>query len=896
MDHSSNKSFEPWMLTAYALNELDDEQHSLVEEQLAIDPQLQQELESIRTMAQRVEQEFAFSNANIPLRSEVAPIGEASGIFATEALRPYAPSVGSDTKVLSSVEELRSLRRRRFATLLVAGLAAGMVGVSFWLVQPVREEVRGIALGGASKVDSSVDRNNVDRINVDRINTGSQSLQEQVEQPSSSDAIALDLSLQKSQSSPPQASPPMEKVGKAIPQAAIPQDNEVSGEDFGTANLGTANFGTANAVPSGAGPSVGGLGGGGFGGGTGARSGGAAASGKMDGLSGLADPGAMDWKETASGRRLSETQGQLPATPADAKGLGGQAPANWDFRSQARTRNRGGEKMSSSELARGTDEFEVRELGSRVSEGEALSKNSEVDRVSDFDRFPDELRQNVPRFRQPASGDRFESIVENPYVDVKAEPLSTFSIDVDTASYSKLRQYVLEQNVLPPSSSVRIEEWLNYFDYSYRGPEGDAPFAAHLRMAECPWNERHKLVRVAIQAKRVESEQRPSSNLVFLIDVSGSMADANKLPLVKRTLTLLANQLREQDRVAIVVYAGAAGCVLPSTNGLQKEQILSAIDELHSGGSTNGGQGIELAYRLAKENYIEGGENRVILCTDGDFNVGTTSNDALVALVREQAKNNVFLTCLGYGSGNYNDSMMERITNEGNGTYGMIDSELEARRVMGTQLNGNLMTIAKDVKIQIEFNPQKVQSYRLIGYENRRLAAEDFNNDKKDAGEIGAGHRVTALYEIVPVGVAGSSSGDVDALRYAIKPQESELKEREELRRAESDREISDANRSKEWLLLKIRSKRPEGAESTKQEFVLEDAQGDGLQGGEADDRDFLWASSVAEFGLLMRRSALASGMDWDRMLARAYESSGEDPLRRECVVLMQRARALMKR
>lgn len=893
MDHSSNMSFEPWMLTAYALNELDDEQRVLVEERLAIDPQLQTELESIRSMAQRVEQEFAFSNANIPLRSEVAPIGEASGILATEALRPYAPSVGIDANVLPSVDELRSLRRRRFATLLVAGLAAGMVGVSFWLVQPVREEVRGIALGGASKVETSGGL-------VDRINAESQSLGERVVQQSGSEAIEVDDSPKNDG-----ASSPTQKVGKEIQRESLLKDSEVSEGDFGIAAAVPGATGSPSAVapsaiapsavaPGVGGPDVAGFGGGvgGVVGGTGARSEGAAAAGKMDGLSALADPESM----ALSGERLSETQGQVPATPADAKGLGGQAPANWDFRSQARTRNRGGEKMSSSELAKGTEEFEVRGLGSRGSEGKAFSKNSEVDWFSEVDRFTDELRQNVPRFRQPASGDRFESIVENPFVDVKTEPLSTFSIDVDTASYSKLRQYVLEQNVLPPASSVRIEEWLNYFDYSYRGPEGDDPFAAHLRMAECPWNERHKLVRVAIQAKRVESEQRPSSNLVFLIDVSGSMADANKLPLVKRTLTLLANQLREQDRVAIVVYAGAAGCVLPSTNGLKKEQILSAIDELQSGGSTNGGQGIELAYRLAKENYIEGGVNRVILCTDGDFNVGTTSNEALVALVREQAKNNVFLTCLGYGSGNYNDAMMERITNEGNGTYGMVDSELEARRVMGTQLNGNLMTIAKDVKIQIEFNPQKVESYRLIGYENRRLAAEDFNNDKKDAGEIGAGHRVTALYEVVPVGVGGVKSGDVDGLRYAIKPQESELKEREELRREASDREEGDGIRSKEWLLLKIRSKRPEGTESTKQEFVLEDFQGVEEQSGQADSRDFLWASSVAEFGLLMRRSALAPGMDWDRMLARAYESSGEDPLRRECVVLMQRARALMGR
>jgi Ca-activated chloride channel family protein len=531
-----------------------------------------------------------------------------------------------------------------------------------------------------------------------------------------------------------------------------------------------------------------------------------------------------------------------------------------------------------------------------------------------FDReVPDELRANVPSLRGQdlrelessrsyfkEGGDRFDKVVENGFVETKSEPLSTFSIDVDTASYTKLRQYVLEQNVVPQPESIRIEEWLNYFDYQYAGPKGDEPFAAHLRMAKCPWNARHQLVRVAIQAKRVESQERPASNLVFLIDVSGSMADANKLPLVKRTLTLLANQLREQDRVAIVVYAGAAGCVLPSTTGDQRDRILAAIDELQSGGSTNGGKGIELAYRLAKENFIEGGVNRVILCTDGDFNVGVTSNDALVELVREQAKGNVFMTCLGYGSGNYNDSMMERITNEGNGIYGMVDSELEARRVMGKQLNGNLMTVAKDVKIQVEFNPRKVQSYRLLGYENRRLAAADFNNDRKDAGEIGAGHCVTALYEVVPAGQEGSVPGSVDELRYAGVPGGKGQVKSDELQGTDAsvqkkDGEVSSAI-AKEWCLLKVRSKRPEGSESTKQEFVLEDTGEGEVAVSQEESRDLNWALSVAEFGLLMRRSGLAPEMDWDRMLVRAYEASGEDPLRRECVNIMRRAKSLVGR
>ena len=508
-------------------------------------------------------------------------------------------------------------------------------------------------------------------------------------------------------------------------------------------------------------------------------------------------------------------------------------------------------------------------------------------RDSSSGEFPKELAENVPSRRNwqegqaRASGDRFDAIPETPFSSVAKDPLSTFSIDVDTASYSKLRQYVLENNVVPPASSIRIEEWLNYFDYQYPGPAGDEPFAAHMKMGDCPWNAKHKLVRVAIQAKKVANEERPKSNLVFLIDVSGSMADANKLPLVKRTLGLLTAQLREQDRVAIVVYAGASGCVLPSTSGVQKDQILGSINELQSGGSTNGGSGIELAYKIAKENFVPGGVNRVILCTDGDFNVGVTGTDALVSMMQEQAKSNIFLTCLGYGIGNYNDSMMEQISDKGNGTYAMVDSETEARRVMTEQLSGTLMTVAKDVKIQIEFNPAKVHSYRLIGYENRRLAAADFNNDKKDAGEIGAGHRVTALYEIVPVGQQDSIPGAIDELRFS------------KAQKQEPSLAAEDAA-SKDWLLLKIRSKQPESSQSTKQEFVLGEVASQIAYEGEQSDFD--WAVSVAEFGLLMRQSQLAPGMDWDKMLSRAMDSTASDPYRRECLTIMQRARLLVQR
>ncbi|MCY2999884.1 MAG: von Willebrand factor type A domain-containing protein, partial [Planctomycetota bacterium] len=375
-----------------------------------------------------------------------------------------------------------------------------------------------------------------------------------------------------------------------------------------------------------------------------------------------------DFRRMPSGGGLGSGLGAGPAIPDSPSSLRG----GLEVSPKKEPLQRGRQSDSKTDLSLGLEKTKLAERGTA---GEVLGDSE----------FPDELLSNVPSRRKEsldadrAAGDRSDSLPETPFESVLKEPLSTFSIDVDTASYSKLRQYVLENKVLPGPSTIRIEEWLNYFDYGYPGPVGDDPFAAHLRMGDCPWNAKHKLVRVAIQAKKVANEERPNSNLVFLIDVSGSMADANKLPLVKKTLGLLLAQLRPQDRVAIVVYAGAAGCVLPSTGGDRKDQILASINELQSGGSTNGGQGIELAYKIAKENFIPGGVNRVVLCTDGDFNVGVTGTPALVSMMQEQAKSNVFLTCLGYGIGNYNDSMMEQVSNQGNGTYAMVDSELEAR-------------------------------------------------------------------------------------------------------------------------------------------------------------------------------------------------------------------------
>ena len=859
MDKISNSAFEPWMLTAYVLNELDDEQCRVVDEHLKLHPELVSEVESIRSMVGRVEVELARLQDAIPIRT--------GDIRASDPLSGALVAKGEILHEAKTMEGYSSRRRGRFAAFLLTGLAASVAAGTLWMVRPVKQELSEFAsssstedLFGSLQAESKATAGKV----VSDAFGSKSAIEEFRENVSDGEggsemfsATADSLSLDDGVVPPGPASRDLSSASSVSGAAS---------DELGL-GLGRGLGESSGSVPRRSSSSMLGAGGG----------------------AGLADI-TENGPAIAGGMPSSE---RMRSVESKRFGRFAEEP-----QSQADSLPRLKLRDKEAEVAGGSGRY--------FSDEKALwdGLKNPAEGAREFE-VPDELRANVPSFeyRRPyfkEGGDRFDRVVENGFVETRSEPLSTFSIDVDTASYTKLRQNVLEQNVVPRSESIRIEEWLNYFDYQYAGPKGDEPFAAHLRMAKCPWNARHQLVRVAIQAKRVETQQRPASNLVFLIDVSGSMADANKLPLVKRTLTLLANQLREEDRVAIVVYAGAAGCVLPSTTGDQRERILASINELQSGGSTNGGQGIELAYRLAKENYLEGGVNRVILCTDGDFNVGVTSNDALVALVREQAKGNVFMTCLGYGSGNYNDSMMERITNEGNGIYGMVDSELEARRVMGKQLNGNLMTVAKDVKIQVEFNPRKVQSYRLLGYENRRLAAADFNNDKKDAGEIGAGHCVTALYEVVPVGQEGSVPGSIDGLRYAGGSEGNGGLKSDEVQVAESlaRKELAEVSSaiSKEWLLLKVRSKTPEGSVSTKQEFVLEDpTEGEVVQ-GEQEVRDMQWALSVAEFGLLMRRSAMAPEMDWDRMLTRAYESSGEDPLRRECVIIMQRAKSLVGR
>jgi len=470
-------------------------------------------------------------------------------------------------------------------------------------------------------------------------------------------------------------------------------------------------------------------------------------------------------------------------------------------------------------------------------------------------------------------GDRYGHLVENPFIAVKDDARSTFSIDVDTASYANVRRFLLSENRLPPPDAVRIEELVNYFDYGYQGPEDDVPFAAHIEITGCPWNPQHRLVRVGLKGREIQGEQRPASNLVFLLDVSGSMRSPDKLPLLKEGMKLLAEQLDEDDRVAIVVYASAEGLVLPSTPGSEHAEIIAALENLRAGGSTNGGAGIELAYKIAEENFIEGGVNRVLLCTDGDFNVGTTSQGDLVRMVEEKARSGVFLSVLGFGRGNLNDAMMENISNKGNGNYAYIDGVTEARKVLVEQMGGTLVTIAKDVKIQIEFNPAHVAAFRLIGYENRVLAHADFNDDKKDAGEIGAGHTVTALYEVVPVGEQVDTPS-VDPLKYQT-PTE-----------PRDDPAIRD-----EMLTLKLRYKQPEGDVSSLLEFPVVDA---GTSFGQASP-DLQFAASVASFGMLLRNSEHKGDATYDAVLEIADSAKGPDVhgYRAEFLEMVRRAKTL---
>jgi Ca-activated chloride channel family protein len=475
------------------------------------------------------------------------------------------------------------------------------------------------------------------------------------------------------------------------------------------------------------------------------------------------------------------------------------------------------------------------------------------------------------RRQRNIGGEDYRRIYENAFLGAGDNPLSTFSIDVDRASYSNVRRFLTDGR-LPPPDAVRIEELVNYFHYDYAEPSGKHPFRVVTDRAPAPWNPRHQLVRIGLQGRRYASREIPPSNLVFLIDVSGSMSSPDKLPLVKQAFAVLVERLREEDRVAIVVYAGSAGLVLPSTSGDRKHEILSALGRLQSGGSTAGGEGIQLAYEVARRHHIEGGNNRVILATDGDFNVGMTSDGDLTRLIEAKRREGTYLTVLGFGTGNYKDGRMEQLADKGNGNYAYIDDILEARKVFGTELTSTLFTIAKDVKIQVEFNPARVHSYRLIGYENRMLAKEDFNDDTKDAGELGAGHTVTALYEIVPVGAERDGRPGVDELRYQ-----------------RPARGITTTT-SDEWMTVKLRYKLPAEETSRLLAHVVRSDDGAPRVSG-----DFAFAASVASFGMILRGSEHRGDASFDDVLrlARAGQGEDEDGYRAEFIRLVERARTL---
>ncbi|MCX6329495.1 MAG: von Willebrand factor type A domain-containing protein [Bacteroidia bacterium] len=476
------------------------------------------------------------------------------------------------------------------------------------------------------------------------------------------------------------------------------------------------------------------------------------------------------------------------------------------------------------------------------------------------------------RYNNNFNTEGYASINENGYKNVKNNPLSTFSIDVDNASYTNIRRFI-NNGSLPPADAVRIEEMINYFKYDYPEPNGEHPFSVYTELAICPWNGKHQLLQVGLRGKSIDKTSLPPSNLVFLIDVSGSMEDPNKLPLLKSAFGLLVNELRPQDHVAIVVYAGAAGLVLESTPGNKKEVIMSAIDNLEAGGSTAGGAGLKLAYNEAEKNFVKGGNNRIILATDGDFNVGESSNGGMERLVEEKRELGVFITVLGFGMGNYKDDKMEIIADKGNGNYAYIDNLQEARRVLVREFGGTLFTIAKDVKFQLEFNPAKVESYRLIGYENRLLNDEDFNDDTKDAGEMGSGHMVTALYEIVRTG-SGEKVPSIDPLKYQ-----------------QSRSNVSEESYSDELLTIKVRYKKPDGSTSM---LLEKPVRGNADIIEEASD-NLRFAAAVIEFGMILRESEFkgTSTLDSAAKLARSAKGEDEDGYRSEMIRLIATAKDL---
>ncbi len=477
--------------------------------------------------------------------------------------------------------------------------------------------------------------------------------------------------------------------------------------------------------------------------------------------------------------------------------------------------------------------------------------------------------QNKPLYYNPST-ETYKKDPENDFMNVKSNPLSTMSVDVDRASYSNVRRF-LNRGQMPPTDAVRVEEMINYFDYDYAQPTGSDPIAIHTELTECPWQKDHKLLRVGMQARKVSTDNLPASNLVFLIDVSGSMDEADKLPLLVAGMKLLVQNLRARDKVAIVTYAGAAGLVLPPTSGDHKQTILDALEKLQAGGSTAGGAGIQLAYKVAQEHFIKGGNNRVLLATDGDFNIGVSNENELERLIEQKRETGIYLTCLGFGTGNYKDSKMELLADKGNGNYSYVDNIQEAQKTLVSEFGGTLFTIAKDVKAQIEFNPGKVQAYRLVGYENRLLNEEDFKDDKKDAGDMGSGHTVTIIYEIIPVGVQSSYVRETNDLKY---------------QRTTGNNE----SHSEELATIKFRYKKPDGDKSKEMVHTIADRTTRFASASE----NTRFATSVAMLGMLLKDSKYKGTSKYEDAIAMAERAKTFDKegYRAEFVRLAKAAKA----
>ncbi|MFO0955886.1 MAG: von Willebrand factor type A domain-containing protein [Isosphaeraceae bacterium] len=573
-----------------------------------------------------------------------------------------------------------------------------------------------------------------------------------------------------------------------------------------------------------------------------------------------AAPAAPPRPEPAPESALGEVKSRAPAEP------GGAALEGMD---------RGGDTLEKLSLLKakksGEDKLDAAALGVEAKQVEAGVKLRErMLQQGEARQFNEQEQQDFDR-------EAFAAIVENPFILAAQQPLSTFGVDVDTASYANVRRFLINENRMPPPDAVRIEEMVNYFRYDYAPPQDDRPFSVNVEFARCPWQPDHRLLRVGLKGKEVSIANRPPSNLVFLIDVSGSMREYNKLPWVKESLRMLVSKLGENDRVSIVVYAGTKGLALPSTTGDRKDVILAAIERLEAGGSTNGGEGLRLAYDLAQQEFVQGGINRIILCTDGDFNTGdVTDIGAVTRLAEEKRATKVKLTVLGFGQGNLQDDKLEALANKGDGQYAYIDTLKEAHRVLVEQMSGTLQTIAKDVKLQLDFNPRFVGAYRLLGYENRILQAQDFRDDTKDAGDIGAGHTVTALYELIPPGGEGAvPAAEPSRFQEPAKPRDDDLSKAA-------------------TLVVNLRYKQPDGDVSTGFDLPAKDPGGDYANAS----TDFKFAASVAEFGLLLRQSKFRGQATYEAALELAQASQGDDPSgdRKEFLDLIRRARDSLQR